>query len=108
MNTKDYLNEEIARLHAKMAELDPTSEEYGKLEARWTELMDRQIEIDKHETSIKEGRKDRIGRHIGDVFKVGVPVAVSVVMTFVMYAAEAKGVMPCGIGKKWADKITKF
>lgn len=107
MNTKDYLNEEIARVYEVMGKLDPDTEEYGKLEARWTELMDRKIEIEKSETQAKENRKDRFWRNVSDVFKVALPLGVSVGMTFMLTAAEAKGVMPYGFGKKWVDKITK-
>jgi hypothetical protein len=108
MNTKDYLNEEIARLYNKMAELDPISEEYGKLEARWKELVNQKLEFDKHESQTKETRKDRVTRCTTDLIKVGVPLAASIAMTFIAYAAEAKGVVPFGIGKKWADKLTKY
>ncbi len=108
MNTTEYLNEEIARLYAKMAEVEPESEEYGKLEARWTELVDRKIEIEKTEVQTRENRKDRFWRNAVDLVKVGVPLAGAAVMTLVLTAAEAKGVMPCGIGKKWVDKMMKF
>lgn len=108
MNTKTYLDEEITRLYDKMKMLDPTSEEYGKLETRWTELVNQKLEFDKHETQTKEARKDRVGRFFGDVFKVGVPLTASVLMTLLAYTVEAKGVVPFGIGKKWVDKIVKY
>lgn len=107
MNTKDYLNKEIARVYEAMRKLDPNSEEYGKLEARWNELTDRMIEIEKSEMQMKENRKDRFWRNVSDVFKVALPLGVSVGMTLVLTAAEAKGVMPYGFGKKWVDNLMK-
>lgn len=108
MNTKDFLDEEIARVYNKMVKLDPVSEEYGKLESRWTELVNQKLEYDKHESQTKEARKDRVSRNVTDMVKVGVSLAASIAMTLLAYTAEAKGVVPFGIGKKWIDKITKY
>lgn len=104
MDTKNYLDGEITRLYETMSKLDPSSEEYGKLEEHWTQLMDRKLELEKHNADCK----DRIGRFITDNCKWAVPLGVSVVMTLLAYTFEAKGVIPTGIGKKWADKLTKY
>lgn len=108
MDTKTYLNEEIARIYTEMKKLDPNTDEYGKLESKWTELLVQQLEFEKHDAQIVEGRKERGSRIVMDCVKVGVPLTVSVVMTLLAYTFEAKGVIPVGIGKKWADKITKY
>lgn len=115
MNTKTYLDGEIKRIYDKMSTMDPNSEEYGKLESKWNEYVDRKLEFEKHEASVdqadkqmKEARKDRAGRLVTEIFKVGVPLGVSVGMTFLLVACEAKGVVPFGVGKKWLDRITKY
>jgi hypothetical protein len=115
MNTKHYLDGEIARIYNEMSKLDPTTDEYGKLESKWTELLVQKLEFEKHEASVTqnekqiiENRKDRVGRTIMDGFKVVLPLGTAVVMTLLAYTFEAKGVIPVGIGKKWADKITKY
>lgn len=108
MNTKDRLEKEIERLHKVMADLDPNSEEYAKLEDNLTKLMDRLIEIEKHEASVAESKKDRISRCINDNLKWAIPLGVSVGMSFLAMYAEAKGVVPFGVGKKWIDKVTKY
>ena len=108
MDTKDYLKKEIARLHKVMSEQDPNSEEYSKLEENLTKLVAQLLEIEKHEANVAECRKDRISRCITDNCKWFVPLGVSVGMSFLVMYAEAKGVVPFGVGKKWIDKITKY
>ena len=104
MDTKTYLDGEITRIYNEMTKLDPGTEEYGKLETAWNALLVQKLEFEK----LKENRKDRVGRTIMDGFKVGLPLTASIVMTLLAYTFEAKGVIPVGIGKKWADKITKY
>jgi hypothetical protein len=104
MDTKTYLDNEIKRLYDKMSTLEPGSDEYGTLETRWNELVNQRLEFER----MKETRKDRVSRCASDVFKVVVPLGTAVVMSLLAYTFEAKGVIPVGVGKKWADKLTKY
>jgi hypothetical protein len=115
MNTKDYLDGEIKRLYDRMTKLDPESKEYATLEENWTKLVNQKLEIEKHEASttqtekqMKADRNDRVARYFIETGKVILPLGTAVVMTLLAYTFEAKGVIPVGIGKKWADKITKY
>lgn len=104
MDTKNYLDGEITRLYTRMTELEPDSEEYADVEEKYNKLMTLKLEFEKHNAD----KKDRVGKYVIEGVKVFVPLAVSVGMTFLLTACEAKGVVPFGIGKKWADKITKY
>lgn len=104
MDAVNYLDQEIERLRNLMVTLEPTTDDYGTVESRWRELVNQKLEFEKH----KADCKDRVGRHITDNCKWAIPLGVSVVMTLLAYTFEAKGVIPCGVGKKWADKVTKY
>lgn len=115
MDTMTYLDGEITRIYNEMLKLDPNTDEYGKLESKWTELMSQKLEFEKHVSAVAqsekqmiEDRKDRVGRTIMDGLKITLPLGTAVVMTLLAYTFEAKGVIPVGVGKKWADKITKY
>lgn len=115
MNTENYLDMEIKRLYERMTELDPETKEYEDVEEKYLKMVAQKLEIEKHEASVtqtekqmKMDRVDRAWRVIVDSGKVVLPLGTAVVMTLLAYTFEAKGVIPMGVGKKWADKLTKF
>lgn len=105
MDMKTYLDEEITRLHTRMTELEPNSEEYGDVEANYLKLVAQKLEIEKHEAD----RKDRVWRNINEGGKVLLTLSFAAAGTVLAYAFEAKGVIPANfIGKKFVEKMTKF